>query len=268
MHGLGSSANGWIVPGPNHSLAFLLADRGYDVWIGNARGTSYSKKHVRYDPERNPEKFWDFSWHEIGHYDLYSMINYIMNVTQQSQMFYIGHSQGCTCYFALMSTRPEMNKHVNLMVALAPGVFFGSPAITPEFFAFSVFHQIDEHWTLIQQTIPDSGSIKQNLHYIQIILTGEFRQYHLGREENLRKYGLELPLLYSLNRVSSPVTLFAGEKDTQARPENVQKLGTILPNVAELHVVSEFSHVDFLAADSTVELVFDEIFALMYNYAK
>lgn len=64
MHGLFDSSNCWIVLGSENSLAYLLADAGYDVWIGNARGTEPSRKHIQNDPEGKTQKeFWNFSWH-------------------------------------------------------------------------------------------------------------------------------------------------------------------------------------------------------------
>lgn len=53
---LGSSAD-WVVNYPEQSLPYMLADAGYDVWLGNVRGNTYSR-HLRYN--RREKDFWDF----------------------------------------------------------------------------------------------------------------------------------------------------------------------------------------------------------------
>jgi hypothetical protein len=37
---------------------FILADTGYDVWLANARGNTYSRKHVALDPSEL--RFWEY----------------------------------------------------------------------------------------------------------------------------------------------------------------------------------------------------------------
>ena len=37
----------------------MLADLGYDVWLGNLRGNTYSRKHAYLDPKE--KTYWDFS---------------------------------------------------------------------------------------------------------------------------------------------------------------------------------------------------------------
>ena len=51
-----SSSADWVISGPDHALAFLLADSGYDVWMGNFRGNTYSKDHI--DPDITKEDYW------------------------------------------------------------------------------------------------------------------------------------------------------------------------------------------------------------------
>lgn len=57
----------------------------------------------------NSKQFWNFSFHEIGYFDVAAMIDYILNETKKSKLFYIGHSQGTTALMALLATRPTYN---------------------------------------------------------------------------------------------------------------------------------------------------------------
>ncbi|GAB0091160.1 hypothetical protein DMENIID0001_059700 [Sergentomyia squamirostris] len=121
QHGLLCSSADWVVTGPTQALAYLLADAGYDVWMGNARGNSYSRNHVSLNP--NSHAYWDFSWHEIGVRDLPAMIDYSLKTTGRDKLHYIGHSQGTTTLFVVLSFLPEYNHKILSAHALAPVAF-------------------------------------------------------------------------------------------------------------------------------------------------
>ncbi|KAL4709220.1 hypothetical protein ACJJTC_010520 [Scirpophaga incertulas] len=118
MHGLLSSSDDWMTAGPETSLAYLLADCGYDIWMGNARGNRHSRQNVLLTP--SDSKFWDFSWHEIGVFDLPAMIDFVLKETGQTKLKYIGHSQGTTSFYVMASVKPEYNKKIAIMISLAP----------------------------------------------------------------------------------------------------------------------------------------------------
>nr|BAN20577.1 lipase 1 precursor [Riptortus pedestris] len=121
QHGILCSSAAWVISRPDQALGFLLADGGYDVWLTNSRGNTYSRKHKTYDT--SSAQYWDFSFHEMGYYDLPATIDYILEKTNETQLFYIGHSQGTTQFFAMASTRPEYNAKIRHMSALAPIAF-------------------------------------------------------------------------------------------------------------------------------------------------
>lgn len=123
MHGLLCSADDWVTPGTESGLAYLLAKDGYDVWMGNARGNKYSRRHIRLSPDKDRKTFWNFSWDEIGRFDLPAMIDYVLRVVNQPTLKYVGFSQGTTSFFVMASERPDYNDKISLMVALSPVVW-------------------------------------------------------------------------------------------------------------------------------------------------
>ncbi|EDW95163.1 lipase 3 [Drosophila yakuba] len=122
QHGLFSNSDCFLCSGPDNSLAYLLADAGYDVWLGNARGNIYSRNNVLIS--LNSHKFWHFDWHEIGTIDIPAMIDYILADTGYDQIHYAGHSQGTTVYLVMLSERPEYNALIKSGHMLAPCAFF------------------------------------------------------------------------------------------------------------------------------------------------
>lgn len=94
--------------------AYNLADAGFDVWMGNAKGTRNSRYHVSLNPDDSTEKleFFDFTFEQIATKDLPAMIDYALEYTGKSQLHYIGHSQGGTVFLVLNSMLPEYNEKI------------------------------------------------------------------------------------------------------------------------------------------------------------
>ena len=48
----------WVWNDSERANAFILARAGYDVWMGNNRGSKYSRAHLTLDTKS--KEFWDF----------------------------------------------------------------------------------------------------------------------------------------------------------------------------------------------------------------
>lgn len=120
-HGLLMCSEVWVcLTDEQRCLPFQLVERGYDVWLGNNRGNKYSKKSATSSPLSND--FWDFSIDQFAFYDVPDSIEYILKVTEQPSLSYIGFSQGTAQAFAALSIHPTLNKKCDIFVALAPAM--------------------------------------------------------------------------------------------------------------------------------------------------
>jgi len=118
QHGLLDASSTWVMNLPQQSLGFILADHGFDVWLGNVRGNTYSTNHTVLST-KDP-KFWDFSFDDMAAIDLPEMIGYVLKTVEADDLMYVGHSQGTEIAFIEFSRNQELAKHINFYVALAP----------------------------------------------------------------------------------------------------------------------------------------------------
>ncbi|KAF7811031.1 triacylglycerol lipase 1 [Senna tora] len=116
QHGLFMAGDAWFLNNPEQSLGFILVDHGFDVWVGNVRGTHWSYGHKSLS-EKDKE-FWDWSWQELALYDLAEMIDYIHSVTN-TKLLVVGHSQGTIISLAAF-TQPQIVEKVEAAALLSP----------------------------------------------------------------------------------------------------------------------------------------------------
>lgn len=98
-----------------------MAARGYDVWLGNTRGSQYSRDHLTLSPD--DPRFWDFSFSLIGPNDISATIDYVLLETGFSQVNYVGHSEGTSSFLAVLSLKSAYNSKINIATLMAPIAF-------------------------------------------------------------------------------------------------------------------------------------------------
>uniref|UniRef100_A0A8C3C746 Partial AB-hydrolase lipase domain-containing protein n=1 Tax=Cairina moschata TaxID=8855 RepID=A0A8C3C746_CAIMO len=281
QHGLLGEGSNWVENLSNNSLGFILADSGYDVWLGNSRGTRWSQRHQHLSTDQ--VEFWDFSFHEMAMYDLPAMINFVLRKTGQKQIYYVGYSQGATIAFIAFSSMPELAQKIKMFFALAPAVIIKhakSPIMKMAFLSgcfgkcivwqlLSLFLTICKELYLecfsLQTRLdvytahyPDRTSVKNVIHWAQVGSLKESR-----RTLNVSVSLQEIPPSYQLEKMTVPTAVWSGGEDWAADWRDVHLL---LPRIA--HVVSyvhiaDWNHWDFIWGLDAPGRLYSHILALM-----
>uniref|UniRef100_A0AC35TPY9 Lipase n=1 Tax=Rhabditophanes sp. KR3021 TaxID=114890 RepID=A0AC35TPY9_9BILA len=116
QHGILSSSSIFVVT--PESPAFVFADNGFDVWLGNARGNEYSSTHTTLS--NSSQLFWTFSWDEMAKFDIDAMINRALEVSGAKSLNYLGHNEGSLVMLAKLATDMAINSKIDKFFALAP----------------------------------------------------------------------------------------------------------------------------------------------------
>jgi lysosomal acid lipase/cholesteryl ester hydrolase len=118
MHALLCTSVDYVNNFANESLPYLLADQGFDVWLGNNRGNTYSTNHSSLNT--TSKAFWEFTFDQMSQYDLPATVSYVLKETGASNISYVGHSEGTIQAFAAFSDNQAVAAKINLFVAFAP----------------------------------------------------------------------------------------------------------------------------------------------------
>lgn len=128
QHGILDSAWAWVFNEQFKALGLQLFDAGYDVWLGNNRGTSFSKRWADGSNAGLAHAFWNFSFDDMARYDVPAMIDCVLRVTSQRNLAWVAHSQGTT-QFLIAASDAKLQRilasRVSVFVALSPVAWTG-----------------------------------------------------------------------------------------------------------------------------------------------
>ena len=100
-------------------MAYFLQEKGYDVWIGNNRGSKFSANHVSKNPKDVNGDFWEFSMDNFIQYDIPSEINFIKNKTKATKVNYVGSSEGNALFLMLYMDNPQfVESSINKFISI------------------------------------------------------------------------------------------------------------------------------------------------------
>ncbi|XP_055527845.1 lipase 1-like [Wyeomyia smithii] len=266
QHGNRQTSADWLIL--NSNLPLQLLSNGVEVWLANSRLSSESSGHTSI--KNTSAEFWNFSFHEIGYYDLASMVDAVLSISKQKRLHLIGYSEGSTAALILLAERPEYGAKVISLNLMAPAAFMGHSTYKP--IAQTLTNvRLFAPWLYAQLHVNNyvNGSTRKQLeHYGQLILSGRFRQYDYGSRLNKQMYGSEQPPDYPLNRITTPTVLHYGDLDSVVHPMDVKQLGQELGRTTSVQVIGyeTLQHTDFLSRKIAAQQVYPNIVKNVAKY--
>ena len=287
QHGLGNDAATWLwLYGEGKPLPLTLYDEGFDVWLGNNRGTEYSQEHATLSKDQ--KEYWLYDWAEMGKYDAKAQISKIKELTEFEKILYLGYSQGTTQMFYGLAKYEEEFYADSLLkfAAFAPCIRFAQDkkrVWERSIFRYDnlgIYHEggLDQ-WHNVKKIcthIPwnckqalewmplQPSSVQSSLHYGQCSIEKRFQEYSPTYEQGDTQTDL-IPL-DTIDKV--PIAMWVGEADQLCDLTQAEEIrDTIGDAVTFFKTIPDQGHLYFSHANSD-EFVNEVIEQLKTGYER
>ncbi|XP_078166828.1 triacylglycerol lipase 2-like isoform X3 [Carex rostrata] len=276
QHGILMDGITWLLNSPEESLAFILADNGFDVWIANTRGTRWSQRHVSLD--LSTRDYWAWSWDELVMHDLPSNVDFVYSKTRL-KLHYVGHSLGTLVALASLSEGNLVDK-LKSAVLLSP-VAYLTHMTTPLMIlcARAFVGEILSNLLGVAEFNP-KGEIIAN--FLKAVCThidcydlmktitafrgGFLAKYNYqNKEQNMEHYGQSEPPVYNISNVPHDLPLFVGYggQDSISDGRDVDLLLNDLKfhvtGKLKSHFVKDYAHIDFVMGISAKTMLYNDV---------
>ncbi|KAK9870872.1 hypothetical protein WA026_009830 [Henosepilachna vigintioctopunctata] len=289
LHGIQSTSAIFVGLGKN-SLAFLLADAGYDVWLGNYRGTEYSEEHIKFNI--TDRKFWDYGADEIGLIDVPTMLNTVQHYSEAARKIvklfvFLSPAYKLNSipspyrmFFPLLKPFLRITSSLNVVQILSRG--YSRRLTKPTCLASTALmlvclHAVNLYLGPFNQMAPETipvyfnqlpgGTSLKTLTYVTEAAKGKFLKYDYGRGRNMIKYGSPDPPEYNITNIKVPIVIYYARNDWATPKKDAINLYKTLPKKIRYglyEVAAEnFNHFDFLFGRNVKNLLYDHLLKLL-----
>ncbi|KAG4910233.1 hypothetical protein JHK87_056349 [Glycine soja] len=222
LHGLFMAGDAWFLNTPDQSLGFILADHGFDVWVGNVRGTRWSHGHISLLEKKKGTiiSFAAFTQPEI--------VEKVEAAALLSPISYLDH---ISAPLVLRMVKMHIDQHRICGYDVYDMLYLAKDHTSVQRLALaSNCHSAITSWLVANQQM--------------VIRKGTYSKYDYGKLKNLIEYGKFNPPKFDLSRIpkSLPLWMAYGGNDALADITDFQHTLKELPSTPEVAV--EHQHKD------------------------